>query len=275
MDAIVLEGGGAACIHPEYRGGWNMVSVPVREGCCSVCLLYPGAGSCVYDFHTSYHRDTTLIEGRGYWVKFDAPTTVHYMGFPSARETVSVTDGWNIVGSITEPAAVANITSIPPGIGTSAFYTYDEMYKEVDILLPGHAYWVKSEQAGELVLHAEPLADMASAIHVARTGEMPPPAPGGALSETPDLPQRFGIIQNYPNPFNPVTLIGYDLPFDGDVNLAVYNVIGERVALLVAGYQPAGRRSVTFQAMNLSSGVYVCRLTAGGVTDAIRMVLMR
>ena len=82
-------------------------------------------------------------------------------------------------------------------------------------------------------------------------------------------------MQNYPNPFNPFTTIRYDLPVSAHVNLAIYNILGEEVALLVDGVQDAGSRSVSFDADRLPSGMYTCRLTAGEFSAVTKMLLMR
>jgi hypothetical protein len=96
-----------------------------------------------------------------------------------------------------------------------------------------------------------------------------------AVGEEPGLPDRFALEQNYPNPFNPTTVVGVDLPVAGEVRLAIYDILGREVALLAEGRFNAGRHSFTFDGAGLASGVYWCRMTAGGFTAARRMVLVR
>ncbi len=78
------------------------------------------------------------------------------------------------------------------------------------------------------------------------------------------VPIEYALGNNYPNPFNPATTISYSLPFAGRVTLTVYDILGNEVARLVNGTQPAGYRSVRFDAsaFALSSGVYVYRISA-------------
>jgi hypothetical protein len=89
------------------------------------------------------------------------------------------------------------------------------------------------------------------------------------------VPQSFVLYQNYPNPFNPSTLIEYAVPHSGSIHLAVYDLLGREVAVLVNEYQQAGTYRVTFDADRFASGVYVYRLTAGDYADVKRMVLLR
>jgi hypothetical protein len=74
------------------------------------------------------------------------------------------------------------------------------------------------------------------------------------------LPENFTLNQNYPNPFNPTTVISYELPQVADVELQVFDMLGRQVATLVEGTVQAGSHQVTFDASNLSSGVYIYRL---------------
>ena len=91
-----------------------------------------------------------------------------------------------------------------------------------------------------------------------------------------EVPATFGLNQNYPNPFNPVTTIGYRVSGLGSswVRLAVYDVLGREVAVLVNEQKSAGTYTVQFNAANLASGIYLYRLTAGSFVDTRRMMLV-
>ncbi|MBK7865849.1 MAG: choice-of-anchor A family protein [Ignavibacteriales bacterium] len=76
------------------------------------------------------------------------------------------------------------------------------------------------------------------------------------------IPTEFSLDQNYPNPFNPSTVIRYSIPFDADVNITVYNTVGQEVTVLAKESVVAGIYSTSFDASNLPSGVYLYRMTA-------------
>jgi hypothetical protein len=95
------------------------------------------------------------------------------------------------------------------------------------------------------------------------------------VHEGPPLPGDVVLEQNYPNPFNPVTVIRFDVQREAWVRLAVYDLLGREVAVLVEGMNGPGSHTVTFDASNLASGVFVVRLTAGDAIRVRRMVLAR
>ncbi len=76
-----------------------------------------------------------------------------------------------------------------------------------------------------------------------------------------NLPAEFKLYQNYPNPFNPVTTINYDIPFYSIVNLKVFDMLGKEVAVLVNETKNSGNYSAAFDAANLASGMYFCKLS--------------
>jgi hypothetical protein len=89
------------------------------------------------------------------------------------------------------------------------------------------------------------------------------------------VPSGYALHQNYPNPFNPVTEIRYDLAQEGPVSLRIYNVRGAQVATLVDAPQRAGAYAVCWDARDVASGVYFCRLQAGEFGKTVKMVLLR
>ncbi len=89
------------------------------------------------------------------------------------------------------------------------------------------------------------------------------------------IPTVYALEQNYPNPFNPSTSIRYTIAEDGFVKLAVYNLLGEEVSILVNTTQKAGRYEVAFNASKLSSGVYVYRIESANFTASKKLILMK
>jgi hypothetical protein len=95
------------------------------------------------------------------------------------------------------------------------------------------------------------------------------------VNVTVEIPLEYSLEQNYPNPFNPSTTIKYSIPEEGFVKLAVYNMLGEEVSMIVNGIQKAGRYEVNFNASQLSSGVYIYRLETTNFTSSKKLMLMK
>lgn len=111
-----------------------------------------------------------------------------------------------------------------------------------------------------------------------------PAAGAGKQAQNPaqpaSLPSRFALAQNYPNPFNPTTIIRFDLPEAGEVDLTIFNSLGERVKTLASGKRPAGTHTVTWNGRNndgepVGSGIYFLKINAAGFQATRKMVLIR
>ena len=89
------------------------------------------------------------------------------------------------------------------------------------------------------------------------------------------VPEKFELSQNYPNPFNPTTTIKYSIPKEGLVTLKIYNIIGEEVVTLVNENKQVGNYSVSFSAIDLSSGIYLYKLSAGSFVETRKMLLLK
>jgi photosystem II stability/assembly factor-like uncharacterized protein len=89
------------------------------------------------------------------------------------------------------------------------------------------------------------------------------------------LPSEYRLEQNYPNPFNPTTSINYSIAKEGLVTLKIYNIIGEEVITLVNENMQVGNYSVSLSATNLSSGIYLYKLSAGSYVETKKMILLK
>jgi hypothetical protein len=97
----------------------------------------------------------------------------------------------------------------------------------------------------------------------------------GVKEDPFDLPVQFAMHSAHPNPFNPVTVLGFDLPRDANVHLAVYDVFGRQVATLQNGWMSAGTHEAIFDGQNMSSGIYIYSLIAGDFNATGKIVLMK
>jgi hypothetical protein len=104
--------------------------------------------------------------------------------------------------------------------------------------------------------------------------------PSSVEDHNNSLPQRFELGQNYPNPFNPATTIAYALKENQFVSLKIYNTQGEEIATLVSAFQPAGYKTIIWDGLNqtganVSSGMYIYRISAGKFTASRKMLFLK
>jgi hypothetical protein len=89
------------------------------------------------------------------------------------------------------------------------------------------------------------------------------------------LPQDYNLSQNYPNPFNPSTKIKYSIPQLSQVQIKVFDLLGNEIETLINKEKPAGTYEITWGAENLASGVYIYQLRAGDFVQTNKMLLLK
>jgi len=97
----------------------------------------------------------------------------------------------------------------------------------------------------------------------------------GIIQNGTNIPSKFALNQNYPNPFNPTTKINFDLAKSSNVNLTVYNSLGQVVEKIFEGFKPAGSYQATFNGSTLSSGTYYYKLETDFFTETKKMQLIK
>jgi YD repeat-containing protein len=148
---------------------------------------------------------------------------------------------------------------VPAPISYSATYTYDEASRltgaEIDRQMTiSYAY----DASGRIL----------SATHDAFSGVAVEPVDSS-------LPREFALREAYPNPFNPVTTIGFDLPEASRVQIAIFDMLGRRVALLVDGAQEAGRHQIQWDAARFASGAYLIEMRTADRRFSQPVLLLR
>jgi hypothetical protein len=95
------------------------------------------------------------------------------------------------------------------------------------------------------------------------------------IDDQPNVPSEFQLSQNYPNPFNPSTKIKFSIPQSSNVDLKVYDILGNEIETLVNEEKPIGTYEVTWFAANLPSGVYFYQLRSGSFLETKKMLLIK
>ncbi|MBI3766697.1 MAG: hypothetical protein HY277_09400 [Ignavibacteriales bacterium] len=128
------------------QGKWNMVSIPVKPGPVQKLpqmFSFDGA---------MYQKRDTMKFGVGYFAK-PVDSVKEFQGIKVFEDSFSVKQGWNMIGTVSQPVARTNITAVPDTIIASSFFTFSgSSYIVADTLLPGMSYWVKVKALGKLIL---------------------------------------------------------------------------------------------------------------------------
>ena len=158
---------------------------------------------------------------------------------------------------------------------TSAMWTGDVGTMMVNAVLyaAGNAVGIwGGDLNGEMAQYLLVPSKVQSSMKVANTSR---PATEVIAERNGIIPSQFGLADAHPNPFNAQTNITFGMPTAGNVNLDIFNLMGQKVATLVNGNMEAGQHTVTWDAANFSSGIYFYKLTAGENTVTKRMALLK
>jgi hypothetical protein len=151
-DVRVLSGA-AATLDEQLQQNWNMLSVPFTMNDTRKSILYPTAASPAFAYQGSYVLRDTLPFGIGYWLKYASPTPAHFTGTSVLRESLAVSNGWNMIGCLSYPLLKSSIQAVAPAVISSNCFAYIAGgYRRVDTLFPGLGYWIKVTNDGTLVL---------------------------------------------------------------------------------------------------------------------------
>jgi hypothetical protein len=122
--------------------------------------VFPSSTSNAFTFMPGgYVRRDTLAYGTGYWLTFPSPQTVNLLGFPRVRDSIAVSAGWNMIGTISDSVRSTAVVQIPPTIVASLFFKYATGYVPDSVLQPACGYWVKTSAPGLLVLSSASSSD--------------------------------------------------------------------------------------------------------------------
>lgn len=234
----------------------------------------------------------TLIESNGEKEFFDIigqfgeffEPLPHTFGSEWVEETEIAVEGYKIITKMYTYIDAWGTLIIPGGRSGSAIRLRSETSTNIDIpgfpkpdepqRITSYTYITLNGISATIDVEFDPEAEKYIPIAVQYSydgGEFT----SSIVRDRVDLPEGFSLSQNYPNPFNPSTNIDFSLPFTADATIRVYDMTGRIISSVNLPGTTAGNHSVQFNATNLSSGVYLYRLEAGGFTTAKMLTLVK
>ena len=141
-------------IQIDFNEGWNLVGLPAYIDDADYSSMFPEAiTGTLFSFGSGYISESELIPGMGYWLRFSTDGSVVMTGIPIYDITLLMNEGWNLITGISTVTDVNDIQD-PDGIIISGtFYDFDFGYGQVEELVPGHGYWVRTSSAGEIMIN--------------------------------------------------------------------------------------------------------------------------
>lgn len=152
IDTIVVQEPSGILVNVPIGAQWNMLSNPLTVENDSAQILFPTKISNAFGYNGSgYFISNQIVNGAGYWMKFGADQTVPLIGTNKSVDTIPITSGWNLIGSISTKIPVTSLLPIGTTIRSQTF-GYSSGYHPTDTIYPGLGYWIKCDSAGKCVL---------------------------------------------------------------------------------------------------------------------------
>src|ERR1051326_6962328 len=141
-------------------GSWNPLSLPTAVSDHSKMAIYPTAISRAFAYSPTdgYWVADPIPNGIGYWLKFSGPGYVPIPGHARTSDSVAISAGWNLIGSLSDPIAAASVLEAPGGLLTSPFFSYRGSYFLDDPLRPHEGYLLQANGTGQIYLNSAPAA---------------------------------------------------------------------------------------------------------------------
>ena len=144
-------------IDVSFQFGWNIVGLPMEVEDPNYLTIFPDAiENTFFSFDGAYTPDSFMIEGEGYWLRFDSAGNTTITGNTINELTISLNEGWNLISGISTPLNISDIQD-PDGIiisGTVYGFTSGS-YFNTENIEPGKGYWLRANNSGSIILISE------------------------------------------------------------------------------------------------------------------------
>ena len=149
-------GDSSLTITVDYLSDWNLVGLPLEVENASYTYLFPESiEETLYSFDDGYNLETSLIQGEGYWLRFNEAGSTTISGTPINELTISLNEGWNLVSGLSEDISIYSVSDPDSIIIPGTLYGFNEGYLETDLFVPGKGYWLRANNSGNIILTSE------------------------------------------------------------------------------------------------------------------------
>ncbi len=138
-----------------FQTDWNLIGLPLEVEDPYYTAVFPNAiPGTLYLFDGTYTQTQELINGTGYWLRFDEQAMVTITGNLIQELSINLATDWNLISGISEVLEVSQITDPDNILIPGTFYGFEDTYNQVSQLEPGKGYWVRTNNSGEILLSA-------------------------------------------------------------------------------------------------------------------------
>jgi hypothetical protein len=295
--------------------GWNLIggpdcNVPLNNIGDPGGIIIPGT---LYGYSGSYITATSVDGTKAYWIKTSAPGTITIScgaELPNnlntkleISESVIADFGKIEVSDVSNNKQILYFNSqldknvsiesfsmppLPPAGSFDVRFMGDYRLSESDevtikiqandypiSLLVSNLYekneikYIIQEMVGNSVVNSHPMVEGEKIFITNKDVSLL------KITRQQDIPTSYNLEQNFPNPFNPSTTIKFSLPEAADVNLSIFNALGQKVAELVNSNLEAGRYTYQWDAGNIASGIYIFQLRSDKFVSVKKMLLLK
>lgn len=270
--------------------GWYMVSLPGTPADNRVRSLFKDSKTDFAwqwdDSLRNYQMTECIAKEKGYWILLEKQSQENFnLINPKVGTLHFKRPGWQMLG-ITHNLAVSDLRTFPEASIALPIYGWDaklRKYCEVESLKVGQAYWVPVlAECDLLTLNAgtRVLQKRLAESFIKAYGNLPPPPPDVMAMAKDQVPEKFALWQNYPNPFNESTIIYFDVPYSSDIEIDVWDILGQKVKILFDGLKPAGRHRLLWDGTNrqnskVATGIYFISMKSNSFFEKRKLVFIK
>ena len=163
MGFRVVRRTGSVDIGVGYLFGWNLVGLPLEVENNNYFSIFPDATEgTLFSFDEAYVLDSALVQGEGYWLRFDTTGTTTITGNPMSEITIYLSEGWNLVSGLNEDLSIYSINDPGGIIVPNTFFGFYDAYFPTEVMVQGEGYWLRAFQEGEITLNSDVTARFSS-----------------------------------------------------------------------------------------------------------------
>ena len=142
-------------ISVQLDADWNLIGLPLEVENSSVDVIFPTSiENTLFSFDQGYVLESSLINGEGYWLRFSEEGTTTLSGEILNEISISLNEGWNLITGISEDSNIYSANDPDGIIVENTLFGFSEGYFNTESLVPGHGYWLRAFQDGEISLNS-------------------------------------------------------------------------------------------------------------------------